>query len=347
MRKRTKILLFFTNNLIWAILIFSILISALFVQNFFTVRNLINIFYHSSILGMLVLGESLILITGMIDLGIESVLAFAPTISVLLMLRWLPSINPFLAIFITLLIGFTIGLINGFFITKIKIYHFLQTLAMLIILRGVVSYLIPISVYGINPIYTFLGRFRIGLIPVAVIVFILLYIIMDFVLHYLPYGRYLFAIGGNRTAAFISGVNVDRVVFITFGLSGMFAAIAGLLMTGRLNAVTNIMGEGMIFMTIAAAVLGGASLMGGEGRMLNIIAGVLLIGLIDNVLNLIGVNPYLVYATKGLLIFIAIMLDHMKLSIRSLLIRREDIFTYKSEMKKEKNRIIIDKNKYS
>ncbi len=340
MRVGTRISLAITENLIWVILFFGIIIGTLVVPNFLSLSNFNNILYHSASLGMLVLAISTCLISNNIDLSIESTLAFAPTIAVLMMQRWFIGFNPYAALLITLLLGASVGLINAFFVVRLKINPFLQTLVMLIILRGVCLYLVRASIWGISPVFTWLGSARIGgVFPIASIFLLLSYTVMHFVLTRRPIGRQLYAVGGNKNAAFIAGINTGVVTTVAFVLSGVFAASAGLITVGKLDAVSSAMGEGSIFMAIAGAVLGGASLSGGEGKINGIIAGLLLLGIIDNALNLRGVDPNIIYALKGGILFVAIVLDQLKTNTRAWLTRKEDMYLY--GLRKEKDQKLI------
>lgn len=165
-----RIQLFILNNLIWAILIIYFAVNAVFTPNFIAYDNVVNIFYHSSILGMLVLAQGLILLTGNLDLSIESTLAFAPAVAMLMVTKWVPGIGPYTAILLTLFFGAAVGLFNGCIVSYVGVHSFIHSLAMLIILRGVTLFLVPFAIFKLNPVYTFLGSERIiGNIPVAVV----------------------------------------------------------------------------------------------------------------------------------------------------------------------------------
>jgi len=328
-----KIKLSILDNLIWVILLVLIVINLFITPMFFTYGNLINIIYHSAVLGFLVLAEGLCLMTGNFDLSIESTLAFAPAIAILFMTRWIPGLNPIIGIIITLVVGMLIGYLNGIFVGKLKINPFLQTLSILIILRGLTYYLIPMSVFNLPRAYTFLGGERtIYRIPIAVILLIIFVYIIHVMLTKTVYGRSLIAVGGNIRASFISGIDTEKVLVKVFTLSGLFAAIAGLLSVGRQEAITNAMGNGLVFMAFAASIMGGVSLSGGIGTVSGMLGGLLVLGVIDNSLTMLGVNVFLVYAIKGILIFIAVLLDHSKIKIREKLIYKEEAKKFKAKM---------------
>ena len=156
--KAMRLKLFLLENLIWVIVAAFFVVNAAFTPSFLKWENLVNIFYHSTVLSMLVLGQGIILITGNIDLSIESTLAFAPAIAMLLSMKWIPGgLDPYLAIAVTLGVGALIGLMNGFFVSRVGINSFIHTLSMLIILRGLTLFLVPFALFKLGPVYTFLG----------------------------------------------------------------------------------------------------------------------------------------------------------------------------------------------
>lgn len=326
MLRSTALLIWINEHIMWVILFILFTLNAIFTDQFFNYGNIINIFFHSAILAMLTLGLGLTLLTGNFDLSVESTMAFSPAVAALMMTHWVPGFSPYLAILITFIIGISIGIFNGFCIAKLSINPFLQTLSMLIILRGFTLFMIPLSIYNLPSAYCFLGRKRIiGNIPIALFFTLFVFVVMYILLERTVFGRSIIAIGGNREASFTRGIRTSRITILTFAISGLLAAMAGLLATGRQAAVTNIMGQGMVFEAFAAAVLGGVSLKGGYGSVPGMIAGILILGIINNSLTLLGVNPYLIYGTKGLLIFIAILVDRNKSNIRNMLFYREEM----------------------
>lgn len=324
MDRNLKIKIFCLDNMIWLILGVFILICSIFVPYFFNYKNIMNILYHSSFLGILVLAESLALMSGHFDLSIESTLAFAPGIGVLIATKWFPGIHPIFSIIATFLVGAGIGLFNGVCIAKIKINPFLQTLSMLIILRGLVLFLIPFSISNLPEIFVFLGGSKLVMnIPTAIFVMFIIFFLFRFIFKRTRYGRIFIATGGNREASFIAGVDTERIIISAFVLSGTLAAMSGLLVAGRQDAVTNAMGTNWVLLTFAGAVLGGVSLSGGKGTIMGILGGTLFLGVVDNVLTLVGLSVFLVYATKGFLIFIAIVIDQYKTKFRREILQRE------------------------
>lgn len=328
MRKGTAVILFAVENVIWVILLIFVMISAFFIPKFFGVKNFINIFYAVSALSMIVLAQGICLLSGNFDLSVESTIGFAPMIGALLIFKWLPGINPLIAIFITLSVGALIGLFNGLIVTKIKLNAFLQTLALLIFLRGLMLFLMPRTLYNFPKTFSFLGNAKIGSFPVSILVVLFIYFSFYIIFTKTAFGRRFYAVGGNPMAAITSGINVDLMVTMAFVISGTLSALGGLLMAGRMDAVVNSMGEGLAMVTFAGAVLGGVSLKGGVGKITGILGGVLLLGVIDNALTIIGMNVFLIYATKGFILWMAIITDQLKENLRQRVLMNEEIYKY-------------------
>ena len=326
MSRLMRIQLFILDNLIWGILIVFFLLNALFTPNFLVYDNIINIFYHSAILSMLVLGQGLVLLTGNLDLSLESTLAVAPAVAMLTATKWIPGIGPYVAILMTLGMGALVGLFNGFVVARFGIHSFIHTLSMLIILRGLTLFLVPFAIFKLNPVYTFLGSERfVGNIPVAVVLMLGIFILMHLILRFTPFGRHMLATGGNPRASYISGIDTGKMVTKAFIIAGMLAAVAGLLAAGRQDAINNTMGKDMVLLSFAGAILGGCSLTGGRGTPIGMLGGALLLGMIDNSLTLIGINVFILYACYGLLIFFAVVLDRLKFKWREHLFHKESL----------------------
>ncbi len=325
MRRVTKIQLFILENLVWVLVILFFLFNAIATESFFTFKNQVNIIFQSSLMGMLVLAQGIVMMVGELDLSIDAILAFAPAMTILFVTTVMP-LNPFVAILMTLLLGVLVGFINGFFVARMKSNSFLLTLSTQIVMRGIILFLIPFSIAGLDPAYTYVGRGRLfGEIPVAAVAFILIFLGFEFLFNKTIFGRKFLLTGGNRRASYISGINTNRVIIYAFIIAGLLAAVAGLIATGRQNAVSNGMGSGMVMMAFAGAILGGSSFNGGVGKPIGMLGGALLLGMIDNALTLRGVNVNLVYATKGGLIFLAIMLDRAKDQINDHIMYKENI----------------------
>ncbi|MCE5236523.1 MAG: ABC transporter permease [Clostridiaceae bacterium] len=325
MRRVTKIELALLDNLVWVIVAAFFIINALWTKNFFSGQNLKNILYQSSILGLLVLGQGIVCMVGELDMSLDGVLPFAPCIIVLLWSKTGGTINPVVMLLLTLALGAGVGLINGVCVARLGMNSFLMTMAMEIMLRGFVQFAIPFSITGLPKVYSFIGKGAIGTIQAAIIAFLLIFIIFELIFRYTVFGRKFLLTGGNRRAAFISGIKTKGVIIGAFMFAGLLAAIAGLIAAGRQEAVSNTMGKDLVMMSFAGAILGGGSFEGGKGKPIGMLGGALLLGMIDNALTLQGVYVSLVYATKGMLIFAAILLDRLRVQLRDSIMRHENI----------------------
>lgn len=327
MSRTLRAQLFLIDNLIWVIVLGFFLANAVFTPRFSSYGNVVNIFYHSAIMSMLVLGQGLTMMIGRLDLSLESTLVVAPGIAMLMATKWIPGgLDPLTAIVLTLGVGALVGLFNGVCVAKIGVNHFLQTLSVMIFLRGMAYFILPFAIFPLPATYSWLGRARtLGDIPVAVVVMLLTFIAVHFVMQYTGFGRYFMATGGNPRASFIAGINTDRMLVSAFVIGGVLAAVAGLFTAGRVDSVGSTMGEGMALLSFAGAILGGASLSGGKGTPIGMLGGALLLGMFSNALNLRGVEVTLVSAIKGALIFVAIILDRGKERLRGHLLHQEQV----------------------
>ena len=298
-------------------LVILIIIGAFISPAFLTQGNINTILTSSAALALVVLAESLIIITGKFDLSLESTAGFAPAIGALLVL---PVANngfgvelpTFVGILIVLGVGALIGLINGILVVRFTLNAFIVTLAMLIILRGMLVgatsgrtlFDLPDAFYALMVI-TFLG------LPLAVWLAALAFIIAAVVLRYHRLGRALYAIGGNPEAARAAGIRVERITIGVYILAGILAAIGGLVITGYVGAISANQGNGMIFTVFAAAVIGSISLDGGRGTMFGALTGVLLLGVVQNLLTLAQVPSFWIQAIYGAIILGALMIARM------------------------------------
>lgn len=338
---KVELQLWVLDNLIWVIVLGFLLINAVFTPMFLTYGNIVNILYHSSILSLLVLAQGIVLITRRLDISLESTLAFAPAIALLLSTQWLPfNLDQYTVVVAILLVGGLVGYFNGFMISKIGINPLLQTIAMLILLRGLVKYLIPSPFYPVPNTISYLGQARtFGNIPLVVILVIIIYILFHFLLQKTPFGRRFVATGGNERASYVMGINTDKMIILAFVIAGVLAAIAGIIAVGRQGAMNNNVGDGMVLLSFAGAILGGVALEGGKGTALGMFGGALLLGMFSNSLNLIGVNVQLMYASKGALILVAIVIERMKVRLRNNILHKEQmqklLYTRESEIASE------------
>ncbi len=322
------------DNLIWIILIGVVLFFSTQTDKFLTPINLRNILVAASVLGILVVGQSFVLITGNFDLSSESTLGLAALIGLFLIVppgspTWGSGaeISPFASIAVILVMGAVIGWLIGALITYGKMNNFIVTLAMLIILRGaMLRFTNGQAVTSIDSrpaeIFNWLGHESafalpwLGNVPVSVLVMLGVFLVAYIVLKYRPFGRELYAIGGNRSAALASGIDPDKRVRQVYMISGLLAALAGWMLAGRISSVQSDLGEGYIFNVMAAAVIGGISLLGGRGSIVGALGGVLLHSIIDLGLNLMQVSVFWIQSIQGFVILLAMFIDAQKVRFR-------------------------------
>ncbi|MGW0904664.1 ABC transporter permease [Streptomyces sp. NPDC002853] len=295
-------------------LLLLMLLGALVNDSFLTERNLISILGASAALAMVVLAESLVLITGKFDLSLESVVGIAPAVGALLVLpaaqagfgTEMPAAVALLAI---LAVGAVIGAFNGILVVKLKLNAFIVTLAMLIVLRGLlVGATEGKTLFGMPDAFYTLATSTFLTIPLSVWLAAISFGVAGFVLKYHRVGRALYAIGGNADAARAAGIRVERVMLGVFVVAGVLAAVGGLMQTGYVGAINANQGQNMIFTVFAAAVIGGISLDGGKGTMFGALTGVLLLGVVQNLLTLAQVPSFWIQAIYGGIILVALMI---------------------------------------
>ncbi|MHB1347030.1 MAG: ABC transporter permease [Candidatus Humimicrobiaceae bacterium] len=307
------------EQLIWILLLLLFLITTAIIPKFFSLQNIQNLALNSSILGILVIAETLCLLVGKFDLSIESTLAITALIGAIMTNKM--GFNPILTWVVVLLLGAVIGLFNGVLIVKVGVNPFVQTLSMMIILRGLMLVFTGgITVFPLPQIYRAFGATKILTVPTPIIILVLLYVFFIVVLEKRQIGRFIYATGSNSEAAYTSGVNVNKINILVFTLSGLIAAFAGLVLSGRLNAVDNNLAKGMVFEVMAASVIGGISLAGGRGRLLGALGGVLFLGMVGSVLTWLNVQPFMVETVRGIIILVAVVIDAVKNKVREKLL---------------------------
>ncbi len=282
------------------------ILASLVSPTFLTEGNLTNVLRQVVVVSLLACGVTFIIILGHIDVSLGSVLALTGTIaaSVMSMTQSLP-----LALAAGVGLGMVTGLINGFVITYFRIPAFIMTLAMTTVARGAVLLYtggVPVTNLGH---FKVIGQGSLGIIPVSVVILFFVIGATWVLLNKTKFGRYVYAVGGNPKAAIASGINADRVVIKAFILNGVLCAVAGIVYMSRINSGQPAGGLSYEFDAITAVVVGGTSLMGGTGTITGTIVGALIIGVINNILNLLNVSSYWQQIIKGLIIAVAVILD--------------------------------------
>jgi simple sugar transport system permease protein len=288
---------------------------------FLTHNNITTLLQSSSVLGILVIAETIILILGRFDLSLESTVAFAPMLA-----AWLITsssqggegvLPPALGVPVILAAGALIGLINGVAVVKLRLNAFMMTLGMLIALRGL-TYAMTTGATIANPpnsmVYIGQGHF-LGE-PIEIFIVIALFVIAGVMMRFHRFGRATYAIGGNEEAARAAGLPVDRTVIMAYVIGSVLAAAAGMVLSGQVNAVTTQQGEGLIFTVFAAAVIGGISLNGGRGALVGAGLGVLFLGLVTNVMTLGQIPSQVIEAVRGVVIIGALLINRFTFEVK-------------------------------
>lgn len=303
----------------FAALLFLIIISSFLSPYFLKFQNLMNILRQVSYTGIIALGMTFVIIGGGIDLSVGSMTAFIGAIVVLLMNYLGPVIgSEAIVIVIAIATGITVGVLlgafNGFMITKGKIAPFIVTLGSMAIFRSLTLYIGNAGeIRSSNIIYGEFGMGSFMRIPVPVWVMLILAAILSLVLNNTRYGRYICAVGSNQNVAMFSAINVDGVRFFSYTLNGILIAVSSILLASRFNAVsTSNMGLGFELDVIAAVIVGGTALTGGRGTVWGTVCGAVILGIINNMLNMVGVSPYLQGTVKGIVILGAVYIQRQK-----------------------------------
>lgn len=292
-------------------LILIVVVVSIISPNFLSKGNLLTVLRQTSINAIIAAGMTFVILTAGIDLSVGSILGFSGAICAYLLTN---GTNVFISFLAAILVGALFGLFNGVVITKGKVQPFIATLATMILLRGATMVFTngkPIAVKGesATKILRYIARGDILGIPVAVIMMVIIFAICYHILHNTKYGRHIYAVGGNEQAALLSGVNTDRVKMLAYMISGILASIAGIIVLARLSSAQPTAGDGYELDAIAAVVLGGTSLAGGQGAILGTIVGALIIGILNNALNLLDVQSYYQMIVRAIVILIAVLLD--------------------------------------
>jgi inositol transport system permease protein len=276
-------------------------------ETFLTTGNLTNVLRQVVVVSLLACGVTFIIILGHIDVSLGSVVALTGTLaaSVMSLTGSLP-----LALAAGIGAGIVTGLINGWVITTFKIPSFIMTLAMTTVARGaILLYTEGVPVSGLGEDFKLIGQGSVGPVPVSVLILIAVVLVAWVLLNRTKFGRHLYAVGGNAKAALASGINTDSVLRRAFIFNGILAAIAGIVLMSRVNSGQPAAGVAYEFDAITAVVVGGTSLMGGTGTITGTIIGSMIIGVINNILNLMNVSSYWQQIVKGLIIAVAVILD--------------------------------------
>lgn len=296
---------------LFALIILSVVLAIL-APSFLKTDNLMNVARQSSINALLSMGMLLPILTAGIDLSVGSILAFSIVVTGIVSVTW--GMSPIIGIIVCLGIGALAGLLNGLLLTKLRLPHpFISTLGTMNVFRGlalIVTGATPI--FGFSYMINFTGQASVGFIPVSFILVILVAVIFHMFLTRTATGRYIYAIGGNKEAARLSGIPVDKVLIKVYMISGFMAGLGGLVLIGRTNAASPIAGLTYELDAIAAVIIGGASFFGGVGTVWGTLIGAMIIAVLRNGLNLLGTSTDLQTVVIGIVIILAVFIDVLR-----------------------------------
>jgi ribose transport system permease protein len=295
------------------------IISALLSPYFTRIQNLLNILRQVSYVGIIALGMTFVITSGGIDLSVGSLMAFIGAVGILT-LNYLMGVfnNEYLAIsgaiLAALIMGILSGALNGFLITRGRIAPFIVTLGSMAIFRSLSLYMASAGeIRSVSGHYGEFGMNSIWFLPVPVLVMLIIAAILNTILNSTRYGRHLCAVGSNPLVALFSAINVNRIKFLSYVLCGFTVSVSAVLLTSRFNAVsTSNTGMGFELDAITAVIIGGTPFTGGRGAIWGTIVGVIILGIINNMLNMLGISPYLQGTVKGLVIIGAVYLQRQK-----------------------------------
>lgn len=298
---------FLERNTVVPILVVILVLAAIFVPDFLTVRNLLNVLNQNAIKGIMAIGMTFVIINGYFDMSLCTLISLTAALSCGLQ----SSLGLVPAILISLLVGVVVGAINGFLVAKAGINAFVVTLALMLGCRSL-SYLYSQeqSILATDPVFIEIGLGRIGNLTYISILFLVMLCLAHYVLRYTSHGRNTYATGGNANAAFNAGINVTRTTFINFVICGFTGALGGVLYAAQSGASSPPLGwPDMHMLVIAAVVLGGSKLTGGFGNIWYTCGGVLILGIVSNVMNLLNVQTYVSTLVTGLIMIGVLYLD--------------------------------------
>ncbi|MDQ0877640.1 ribose transport system permease protein [Paenibacillus sp. V4I3] len=278
--------------------------------DFLTVGNIFNVLRQISINALIAFGMTFVILTGGIDLSVGSILALSSAFTAGLMAS---GMNTWLAVGIGLIGGLVMGAINGLLITKGKVAPFIATLATMTVFRGLtLVYTQGRPITGFKEDFALLGKGYFLQIPMPIIWMVIAFAVLYIILKHTTFGRRVYALGSNEEATWLSGINTSKVKILVYSISGLLAAISGIILTSRLNSAQPTAGGAFELDAIAAVVLGGTSLSGGRGWIVGTLIGAMIIGVLDNGLNLLNVSSFYQQVVKGVVILIAVLLDRSK-----------------------------------
>nr|WP_245548473.1 ribose ABC transporter permease [Gracilibacillus lacisalsi] len=300
---------FWSNYSVVFAFIVLFIVASIASDHFLSPLNITNMLRQISVIGILAVGMTFVILIGGIDLSVGSVLALTGTIVMASQVDFGTSI--FTAILFGLVAGALIGVINGVIITYGKIAAFITTLAMMTIARSTALYYADAgAIAGSNMDYRAIGNEYLFGIPIPVYIFAFVVVIAFILLEKTTFGRHIYAVGGNSSAAHLSAVPINKITIMTYMICGLTAAIGAVIETSRLNSVSTSSSGSMYELdAIAAVIIGGTKLTGGQGRIIGTVFGILILAILSNIMNLLNISPYIQGVVKGAIILVAVLLQ--------------------------------------
>jgi ribose/xylose/arabinose/galactoside ABC-type transport system permease subunit len=307
----------FTNGILEIILVLLCVVLAVTASGFLTAENLLNVLRNVSMQGVIAFGMTMVIISGEIDLSVGSAVAFSACLTAFFTLKFsaewvsLPiALAIAIAILFSLIIGFFLGVFTGFMRTRYQVPSFITTLALMTGLSGAAELIT--NGFPLTPFpnwYNFIGGGYLVGIPFPALLFLLTFIILQFLMNYTAFGRSVYAVGGNAEAARLSGINVSRIKMMVLGITSLLAALSGIMVSSEIMSGTATTAKGWELDVIAAVIIGGTSLMGGVGRIWGTMIGVVFLGVLMNGMTLLNVSEYWQHVVRGVIILVAVLLN--------------------------------------
>ncbi len=317
MNTTSKVQSLFTNGILEIILVLLCVVLAVTASGFLTAENLLNVLRNVSMQGVIAFGMTMVIISGEIDLSVGSAVAFSACLTAFLTQKlsgeWasLPILFAIgIAIVFALVIGFFFGVFTGFMRTRYQVPSFITTLALMTGLSGAAELIT--NGFPLTPFpgwYNFIGGGYLVGIPFPALLFLLTFVVLQFLMNYTAFGRSVYAVGGNAEAARLSGINVSRVKMMVLGITAFLAALSGIMVSSEIMSGTATTAKGWELDVIAAVIIGGTSLMGGVGRIWGTMVGVVFLGVLMNGMTLLNVSEYWQHVVRGVIILVAVLLN--------------------------------------
>jgi sugar transport system permease protein len=314
---KTKIQSLFTNGILEVILVLLCIVLAVTASGFLTAENLLNVLRNVSMQGVIAFGMTMVIISGEIDLSVGSAVAFSACLTAFLTQKFsgewasIPLMLAIgVAIVVALIVGFMLGVFTGFMRTRYQVPSFITTLALMTGLSGAAELIT--NGFPLTPFpgwYNFIGGGYLLGIPFPAILFLLTFVLLQFLMNYTAFGRSVYAVGGNAEAARLSGINVSRVKMMVLGITAFLAALSGVMVSSEIMSGTATTAKGWELDVIAAVIIGGTSLMGGVGRIWGTMVGVVFLGVLMNGMTLLNVSEYWQHVVRGVIILVAVLLN--------------------------------------